>query len=136
MNRHVLVAVVALAVSAGAAGAQTQVDKVPIKPTPTRDAQQMFDTYCAACHGKDGTGNGPAAKALTKVPADLTRISARNNGTFPDSKVRRYIEGIDEVPAHGTRDMPIWGDLFKSLNRNTVQIRIAVLAEYLKSIQK
>ena len=96
----------------------------------------MFDTYCAVCHGKDGTGNGPAAKALVKAPADLSRISARNNGTFPDIRVRRYIEGLDEVPAHGTRDMPMWGDLFRSLNRDTAQIRIAGLAEYLKSLQK
>jgi len=136
MNRHVLVAVVALAVSAGAAGAQTRIDKAPIKSTPTTDAQKMFDTYCAVCHGKDGTGNGPAAKALVKVPADLSRISARNNGTFPDVRVRRYIEGLDEVPAHGTRDMPMWGELFKSLNRSTAQIRIAVLSDYLKSLQK
>jgi mono/diheme cytochrome c family protein len=136
MKRHVLVAVVALAVSSGAAGAQTRIDKGPIKPTPAANAQKMFDTYCAVCHGKDGTGNGPAAKALAKAPADLTRISARNNGTFPDVRVRRYIEGLDEVAAHGTRDMPMWGELFRSLNRDTAQIRIAALSEYLKSLQK
>jgi mono/diheme cytochrome c family protein len=136
MKRNVLVAVVALAVSTGAADAQTRIDKGPIKPTPTTDGKMMFETYCAVCHGKDGTGNGPAAKALVKAPADLSRISARNNGTFPDIRVRRYIEGIDEVAAHGTRDMPMWGELFKSLNRSTAQIRIAVLSEYLKSLQK
>jgi mono/diheme cytochrome c family protein len=96
----------------------------------------MFTTYCAVCHGKDGKGDGPAAKALAKTPADLTKLAARNNGTFPDLKVRRYIEGLDEVAAHGTRDMPMWGDLFRALNRDTAQIRIASLAEYLKSMQK
>lgn len=137
MKRHVvLVAVVALAVSAGAAGAQTKIDKGPIKPTSASDAKKMFETYCAVCHGKDGTGNGPAAKALAKAPADLSRISARNNGTFPDVRVRRYIEGLDEVAAHGSRDMPMWGELFRSLSRDTAQIRIAGLAEYLKSLQK
>ena len=61
------------------------------------------------CHGKEGKGDGPAAKALTKAPADLTKLAASNNGMFPDVKVRRYIEGLDDVAAHGTRDMPMWG---------------------------
>jgi mono/diheme cytochrome c family protein len=136
MIRHVLVAVVALAVSAGAAGAQTKIENVPIKPTPASDGKKMFETYCAACHGKEGRGNGPAAPALTKAPADLTKISARNSGTFPETKVKRYIEGLDEVPSHGSRDMPMWGGLFDSLNRDNTQMRINALAVYLKSIQQ
>jgi mono/diheme cytochrome c family protein len=136
MIRYVLIAVVTLVVSAGAAGAQTKIVKGPIKPTPASDAKKMFDTYCAVCHGKEGKGNGPAAASLTKVPADLTRITARNGGTFPEVKIRRYIEGLDEVPAHGTRDMPMWGDLFKSLNRDTAAIRVEALAEYLKTMQQ
>jgi mono/diheme cytochrome c family protein len=144
MTRSVLVALVGLALTAGAAGAQTpkpaaqppKIEKAPISQTKANDAATMFSTYCAVCHGKDGTGNGPAAKALTKVPADLTKLSARNNGTFPGVKVRRYIEGQDEVAAHGTRDMPMWGDLFRSLNRDTAQIRVEALAEYLQAMQK
>ena len=135
MVNSIVVAVVALAVSAGAAQAQT-VQKAPIKPTSATNAKQMFDSYCAVYHGKDGKGAGPAAKALTKAPADLTKISARNGGTFPDVHVRRFIEGLDEVPAHGTRDMPMWGDLFRSLSTDTVQLRIAALAEYLKVMQQ
>ena len=136
MIRSVFIAVVTVALSAGAAGAQTKVERGPIKPTPASDAKKMFDTYCAVCHGKDGKGTGPASKSLTKVPADLTKISARNGGTYPEVKVRRYIEGLDEVAAHGTRDMPMWGDLFKSLNRDTAAIRIEALAEYLKTMQQ
>jgi mono/diheme cytochrome c family protein len=136
MIRYVLVAIVTLAVSAGAAGAQPKIQKGPIKPTPASDAKKMFDTYCAVCHGKEGKGNGPAAASLTKVPADLTKIAARNGGTFPEVKIRRYIEGLDEVPAHGTRDMPMWGDLFKSLNRDTAAIRVEALAQYVKTMQQ
>jgi len=136
MARHIVVALVGLMLSAGAAGAQTKIEKGPIKNTAASDAATMFTTYCAVCHGKDGKGDGPAAKALAKTPADLTKLTARNNGTFPDLKVRRYIEGLDEVAAHGTRDMPMWGDLFRSLNRDTAQIRVAALAEHLKSMQK
>jgi mono/diheme cytochrome c family protein len=136
MIRSVLVAVVILVLSSGAAGAQTKVEKVPIKPTAASDAKKMFETYCAVCHGKEGKGDGPAAKSLAKAPADLTKISARNNGAFPETKVRRYIEGLDEVAAHGSRDMPMWGDLFRSFDRNTSALRIAALAEYLKGMQK
>ena len=138
MIRHVLVVVAALAVSAGTAVAQPppRVEKGAIKPTPASDAKKMFDTYCAVCHGQGGKGDGPAAKSLAKAPADLTRIAARNNGAFPDVKVKRYIEGLDEVAAHGTRDMPMWGDLFRSLNRDTAEIRVQALASYLKSMQQ
>ena len=136
MIRHVLVALVVLVLSAGAAAAQARIEKVPIKPTSASDAKKMFDSYCAVCHGTEGKGNGPAAASLAKVPADLTRINARNAGTFPEVRVRRYIEGLDEVAAHGTRDMPMWGDLFRSLDRDTAQLRIAALAGYIKGLQQ
>jgi mono/diheme cytochrome c family protein len=96
----------------------------------------MFKTYCAVCHGADAKGTGPAAKSLTKAPADLTKISSRNGGTYPEVKVTRYIEGLDEVAAHGTRDMPMWGGLFRGLNRDTAQIRITALSDYIKSLQE
>ena len=136
MTRYVLVAIMSVALLSAAGAAQTKVEKGPIKPIAATDAKAMFESYCAPCHGKEGRGDGPAAKALTKTPADLTKISARNNGTFPDVRVRRYIEGLDEVAAHGTRDMPIWGPLFRSLNRDSAQLRVAALADYLKSMQK
>lgn len=135
MVRLVVTALVALAVSAGSAFAQAKIEQAPIKNVNVTDARGMFDSYCAVCHGKDGKGTGPAAKALAKVPADLTKVSARNNGTFPDTRVRRYIEGLDEVPAHGTRDMPMWGTLFNALNRDTAQLRVAALADYIKGMQ-
>ena len=139
MRRIFVVTVAALAVSASVVNAQQKIELVPIKPTSPADAREMFDTYCAVCHGKDAKGNGPAASALTKAPADLTRISARNKGTFPEAKVKRYIEGLDAVTAHGSRDMPIWGGLFRSLstdNPDMAQLRIAALAIYLKSLQQ
>lgn len=136
MARYLIVAAAALVLSAGAASAQHKVDKGPIVNTPASDPAAMFTTYCAVCHGKDGKGDGPAAKALAKTPADLTKISARNNGTFPEVRVRRYIEGLDEVAAHGSRDMPMWGELFRSLNRDTAQIRVEALAQYLKGMQQ
>jgi hypothetical protein len=132
---RIIVGVVVLLSWTVAVHAQSEVKKVPIKPVPASNAAAMFESYCAPCHGKDATGTGPVAKALTKAPADLTRIAARNGGTFPDVKVKRYIEGLDEIPAHGTRDMPMWGELFRSLSRDTAQIRVQALNDYLKGLQ-
>jgi mono/diheme cytochrome c family protein len=135
MAKQALAVFVALMLSAAGAYAQPRIEKGPIARTSPADAQAMFQEYCAVCHGKTAQGNGPAAAALTKAPADLTRISTRNGGTFPETRVKRFIEGLDEVPAHGTRDMPIWGTLFRSLDQNTAQIRIQGLSDYLKNLQ-
>jgi mono/diheme cytochrome c family protein len=138
MVKGILVLCGALALSAGMAAAQqgSDVKKSAIQPTPANNGQQMFQSYCSPCHGKDAKGNGPVAKALTKAPADLTRISARNNGTFPEVRVSRFISGEDEVPAHGTRDMPLWGTLFRSLGDGVGELRVANLKDYLKAIQQ
>lgn len=135
MIRHVLTAVALVALSAGAVHAQPKVEQKPIKPVPASDARAMFESYCAVCHGKSGVGDGPAAKALTKTPADLTRISARNGGSFPEVRVKRYIEGADEIPAHGSRDMPMLGELFRALSRDTAEIRVQALADYIRRMQ-
>ena len=97
----------------------------------------MFKAYCASCHGITGKGDGPAAKALKTAPADLTKISERNDGKFPDAKVRRYIEGLDEVAAHGSRDMPVWGDVLRGIgDRDQTTLRIHALTAHVQSIQE
>lgn len=136
MVRRVLVGVTVFSLWATAAHAQPQIKREPIKPVAASDAGAMFSSYCSPCHGKTAKGDGPAAAALKKAPADLTKISARNGGKFPDVKVKRYIEGLDEVPAHGSRDMPVWGGLFRALDRDTAQIRVQALSDYLKKIQQ
>ena len=135
MVRRVLVAFAVVSLAASAASAQPQIKQEPIKNVNASNAPAMFNTYCAPCHGKDAKGTGPAAKALVKAPADLTTIAKRNNGTFPEVKVKRYIEGADEVAAHGSRDMPMWGSLFRDLNRDTAMIRVQALNDYIKTLQ-
>lgn len=123
--------------AAAGAAYQTKIEKVVPKDVSPANGKAMFREYCAACHGPEGKGNGPAAAALKKAPADLTELSAHNNGKFPDVRVSRYIEGVDTVQAHGTRDMPVWGDVFKSLNRDPAAstMRVSNLTEYVKSLQ-
>jgi len=135
MMRRILVASLVLMTPVAGAYAQTKIQKAPIQRTSASDAQAMYSNYCAVCHGKTGVGDGPAAKALTKAPADLTKLAANNKGSFPEVKVKRYIEGADEVAAHGTRDMPMWGTLFRSLDRDTAALRVQALSDYLKGMQ-
>ncbi len=103
---------------------------------------EAFPRYCASCHGLGAQGNGPAAAALLVRPADLTRIAARRGGAFPDGEVARKIDGRFDLPAHGNREMPIWGDRFgdaipdSGVAEEISRGRIAVLVEYLKSIQR
>lgn len=70
-----------------------------------------FESHCAICHGRDGKGEGiePHWNLLNKAPADLTRLSQNNGGVFPFAKVCQTIDGREEVAAHGTREMPVWG---------------------------
>src|SRR5215831_497079 len=121
-----------------AALAAQEIHKVPIQPTSAASGKEMFTTYCAVCHGTGGKGDGPAANALKKRPADLTQLARKNNGTFPEVHVMNFITGEDIVAAHGSRDMPIWGDLFRYLSPNSQEVsklRVANLADYVKSLQ-
>jgi mono/diheme cytochrome c family protein len=98
----------------------------------------MFATYCAVCHGPAGKGDGPAAAALKMPPPNLTLLSAKENGTFPEGRVARTLSGMSEISAHGSPEMPIWGELFKSLGQNdpsTVRLRIVNITDYVKSLQ-
>lgn len=108
------------------------------RPNPGAAASggQSFRTYCASCHGAEGKGDGPLAEHLKVAPADLTQISQSNNGTFPFDEVRKKIDGRDAVRGHGTSDMPVWGDAFKTTDtEEQAEKRIDDLTHFLWSIQ-
>ena len=138
MRVTIFVATVLAAAFAGTVVAQQKprIEQAPMAQIPVSDSTGMFLAYCAPCHGKLGTGDGPAAAALKTPPADLTRIAARNNGSFPAVRVKRFIEGADEVAAHGTREMPMWGPAFRALDSNTAALRVQALADYLERLQR
>lgn len=73
-----------------------------------------FHAWCSRCHGSSGRGNGPFAGQLEKQPVDLTQLAAKNDGTFPRELVRRLVDGRGMPRAHGTPEMPVWGDWFAS----------------------
>jgi len=100
--------------------------------------RDLFQFYCATCHGRDGKGGGPAVEALRAPPPDLTTIAVRNGGTFPKAHVEAVVTGGRGMPsAHGSPEMPIWGPIFQGLDPNDRlnRVRIANIVEYLASIQ-
>ena len=72
-----------------------------------------YRQYCAVCHGLNGKGKGDMAKVLKVKPANLTQLSGKHEGIFPFWDVYRAIDGRKEIWGHGSRDMPIWGAVFK-----------------------
>ena len=104
---------------------------------PASNGPAMFAAYCAVCHGRDGQGNGPVASALKTPPTDLTQLARKNGGKFPALKVFTVIQGDRLGGPHGSREMPIWGNLFRGLGSpETVTIRVANLAAYIESLQR
>jgi len=120
-----------------AAFAQTVVKQVPPKPTVAIDGKDLYRQYCAACHGIDGKGAGPAAPALKKAPTDLTRIAASNHGSFPDDRIMRILRGEEAITAHGSTSMPVWGTVFSNMSPSVemAQLRLHALVNYLDKLQ-
>ena len=75
-----------------------------------RDGKKYFVRYCASCHGTDGAGDGPVAKSLAKAPANLRLLGDKYGVPLPAGRIAQFIDGRDAVRAHGTADMPVWGE--------------------------
>jgi mono/diheme cytochrome c family protein len=111
-------------------------------------ARQDFLDLCAECHNADARGNGPLTKNLTKVPPDLTRIKQRAHGVFNEKAVYDWILGLKMTSAHGSREMPIWGDwlMDEAIEGGTsleeakaaeqeIEQRIMAIVRYLETLQ-
>jgi len=123
-----------------AADSSLVIKEVPAKPTSPASGRQMFNEYCATCHGLDGKGHGPAAPALKVTPPDLSLLSRNNRGKFPDRHVYSAIRGDVNLTVHGSKDMPVWGVVFREMNGHAGNVeaseRIANLCRYIESLQQ
>jgi mono/diheme cytochrome c family protein len=120
------------------ASQQKEIKHVSLKATSPASGPEMYTAYCAVCHGIDGKGRGPAAEALKVPPPDLTKLANRNGGTYPSDQVRNAIEGDLRLPAHGSKEMPVWGSLFWQMSQghsSEVQLRVTNLNRYIESLQ-
>ena len=132
---------VAFTLLAAASYGQTQskeIKKEPIGMTSPTSGSEMFNSYCAPCHGKDAKGNGPAATALKNPPANLAELAKKNGGKFPADHVASVLRsGV--AGAHGSAEMPVWGPLFSAVSGKDdaiVQMRISNLIHYLEKLQE
>lgn len=118
-------------------------------PVAEEAGRAEYVENCAACHGMDARGDGPYAAFIMTAPPDLSRLAAENGGQFPFERVYRVIDGRADVPLHGSREMPVWGDEFnedakgrfqellgKDAVENYITRRILALIRYLESIQR
>ncbi len=117
---------------------EQKIKKVQMISTPADSGVNMYFAYCASCHGQDGKGMGPAAGAMTRPPTDLTKLAAKNNGQFPAFELMNTLGVMpDATPAHGSQDMPVWGNIFRDSGQGltAVHLRIYNLTRYIESIQ-
>jgi mono/diheme cytochrome c family protein len=106
--------------------------------TSPASGKEMFNAYCASCHGTDAKGDGPAAPALKNAPANLTMLAKNNGGKYPSNKVTAVLRGEATLAAHGTQEMPVWGPVFWKMSQGhegEMQQRIANLNSYVESLQ-
>ena len=108
---------------------------------------QLYQRFCASCHGPQAYGDGPVAPTLKVMVPDLTRIARRQQGgEFPEERIREIVDGRALLPAHGLRDMPVWGwdytiragEQHPGSPENQaayVRTRITALLEYLNTLQ-
>jgi mono/diheme cytochrome c family protein len=118
----------------------SHIESIQVQTTaPDDTGSRLFRTYCASCHGTTGRGNGPVADLLRRMPPDLTQFTRRNGGVFPSERVYRIIDGRD-VPSHGDREMPVWGDALREApgggTAAAVKARIDAIVRYLAGIQE
>jgi len=110
-------------------------NKLPI-PTPATSGEEMFASYCADCHGRDGRGFVQAHR--TAAP-DLTVLTKKNHGHFPYGVVRDAIRGESHGAAYGPGEMPTWGELFQYVGSGSdaeIRVRVEKLTEFIKSLQR
>lgn len=108
-------------------------------------AEADFRFSCAGCHGEDGRGGGSKAFGLSAAPPDLTTLNARNGGVFPRERLRRVIDGREDIKVHVDREMPVWGQIFSldaeeglddvEGDSTTVRKRIDRLIDFIETLQ-
>jgi putative copper resistance protein D len=79
---------------------------VPYTAHVIAEGSSIYANQCAACHGRDGRGNGPAASGMMPPPADLTQAHTTfhtmgdmywwvSHG-FPDSAMPGFTEQLSD----------------------------------------
>lgn len=84
----------------------------PVDMPEAPEGAMLFAENCAVCHGSSARGDGPWSAGMVPPPADLTRLSFANGGTFPKARILSVIDGYDRTGLPG-QDMPEFGLLLR-----------------------
>ena len=90
----------------------------------------LYRRHCASCHGVSGRGDGPAAGSLTVRPTDLTQLRTSVQDLM------QVIDGRTAVQAHGSSEMPVWGEVFEQIHldgdhaKRIALLQVQALADY------
>jgi len=97
-------------------------------PPAAYEGLRLFTSYCQLCHGEDGKGDGPLARAMKITPADLTTTVRSRSDTI----LRKIITGEGRQTITGrerhnllSESMPEWGQVFS-------EAQIEALIAYLR----
>jgi mono/diheme cytochrome c family protein len=139
MNQTIMVSALLLIVFTASGGGKPPANNIQTEMSDVASGKQTYTEYCAACHGDDGKGMGPAASALKTPPSDLTTLAKRHAGKFPEEYVADIVRFGKSIQAHGSTDMPVWGPIFGARDKFSevaVRRRIKNLCAYLATLQE
>lgn len=128
-------------VLAGSAQAAADAEAAP-DARRLAEGRALYERYCASCHGSAGDGTGPVAETLKTPPSDLTRLGERFGKPLNHAKLAESIDGRNPIAAHGSKEMPVWGErLFGDVSRTAstepmTRGVVALIVDYLQSLQR
>ena len=111
MKLKVLPSIIAL-------GAALFVSRPALSPdNDVRNGHRYFFRYCASCHGLEGLGDGPVAQQPVHAADSLRKLSDKYGIPLPAHRIDELIDGRDTPRAHGTHEMPVWGERLYELGK-------------------
>lgn len=138
-----------LAVGAGAqngpAVPNVKLVVVPARSIDSMDGADLYDAYCASCHGKDLKGFGPAWRFTHAAPVDLTTCAAGH--TTQASRIAHIVATMEaghsnlghDSSNRDAVDMPDWAPLFRAMSPThssaEATLRLSSIARYLAARQ-
>jgi mono/diheme cytochrome c family protein len=142
MMKSTLTAIALVLLGALALAAAQDPHQSPSPPLVIRSTYgaDLYKFYCSNCHGVTAHGSGAVSPLHLPAP-DLTALARRNGGVFPRDRIRASITfgpGASGRGGHGTADMPVWGTVFRGMEKNDTMtaVRIENIINYLASLQE